>query len=62
MDDGEERGEGVISGIPVVSDGVRVEGILTAKYDVDKDALHDVHKMYSQFIFIFACRHALDRK
>ena len=24
MDDGEERGEGVISGIPVVSDGVIV--------------------------------------
>ena len=45
MSDGEERGEGVISGTPVVSDGGIVGGILTAKYDVDKDALHDVHKM-----------------
>ena len=44
MNDREGRGDGVISGIPVVSDGVIIVGpILTANYDVDKDALHDVH-------------------
>ena len=49
VDDGEGWGDGVISGTAVVSDGVIVGAILTANYDVDKDALHDVHKMYSQF-------------
>ena len=56
MDDGDGRGEGVISGIPVVCDGVVIVGaILTANYDVDKDALHDVRKLYSQVISISAC-------
>ena len=40
VDDEEEWGEGVISGIPVVSnEGVLVGAILTAN--------HDVHRMYS---------------
>ena len=58
MDDGEGRGEGVISGIPVVSDGgAIVGGILTANYDVDEDALHNMHKLYSQVMSISACQH-----
>ena len=56
MDDGEGRGEGVISGIPVVSDGVEiVSAILTANYDVDKDALHN--ELCSQVMSISACQH-----
>ena len=39
VDDGEGRGEVVISGIPVVSDGGPIVGcILTANYEGNKDA------------------------
>ena len=58
VDDGEGRGEVVISGIPVVSDGGPTVGcILTANYEGNKDALHNVHKLYSQVMSISACQH-----
>ena len=63
VDDGEGRGEGVISGIPVVSDGGPTVGrILTANYEGNKDALHNVLKLYSQVMSISACQHCMDRK
>ena len=49
IDDGEKRGEGVISGIPVVCDGGETVGaVLTAYYVVHKIYIHCV--MWIQYV------------